>query len=110
MTFSAELTVEHEIATITLAGDLDASTAPEFQKQVEEAARREPKKLVLRMEKLNYMASAGLRVLVFSKQKMGNAVAIYVVGPQETVKNTLENTGFHHSVILMDEYDPKIVG
>ena len=49
------------------------------------------------------MSSAGLRVLIFSKQKMGADVQIYVVRPQEMVLDTLEKTGFHHSVTIVDE-------
>jgi anti-anti-sigma regulatory factor len=36
---------------------------------------------------------------------MGRDVDIYVIAPQEQVKDTLEKTGFHHSVIEMDHYD-----
>lgn len=95
------------IAVITLAGDLDAATAPQFQKAVEEAAQHKPQKLVLNLEALDYMASAGLRVLIFSKQKMGAAVTIYVVNPQDSVWETMKKTGFHQSVVRLDQFDPK---
>ena len=105
MAFNATLNVENDIAKIALSGELDASTAPAFKEKVEEAAQQDVKKLVLMMEELEFMASAGLRVLIFSKQKMGSDVDIYVVSPQEMVMNTIEKTGFHHSVIILDEYD-----
>jgi anti-anti-sigma factor len=47
------------------------------------------------------MASAGLRVLVFAKQKLGAATEIAIVGAQPQVLETLEMTGFTDSVVLM---------
>ena len=104
MTFAAISEINDDIAKITLSGELDASTAPIFKQEVESIAGQDISKLVLLTEDLEYMSSAGLRVLIFSKQKMGADVQIYVVGPQEMVLDTLEKTGFHHSVTIVDEY------
>lgn len=92
---------------ITLGGELDAASAPQFKQVVEKAAAAAPKRLVLLMQNLSFMASAGLRVLIFARQKMGAGVAIYVVGAQGPVRNTLEMSGFHQSVILQDQYAPQ---
>ena len=108
MTFTATLENRDNNAIIKLAGDLDASTAAEFKTKVEEAAATEPKHLVLDMTELDYMASAGLRVLIFAKQKMGQDVEIYVVSPQELVLGTIEKTGFHHSVHIVEKYEEAI--
>jgi anti-anti-sigma factor len=105
MAFAVNLEVTNDIAKITLSGELDASTAGEFKAVVEKAAEVTPKRIVLLVSDLQFMASAGLRVLIFSRQKMDTGVDIYVVGPQEPVKDTLMKTGFHHSVIMRDEYD-----
>lgn len=105
MAFNATLETSKGTAKITLAGELDAISAPIFQKEVENAATEHPKRLVLMMQDLEYISSAGLRVLIFIKQKMGADTDIYVVGTQEMVLDTLEKTGFDQSVILVDEYD-----
>ena len=106
MTFKANLEINNGSAEITLAGELDANTAPLFREQVEKALTENIQSLVLLMQDLDYMASAGLRVLIFAKQKLGTAVDIYVIKPQAMVKETIENTGFHHSVIITDKYQP----
>jgi len=106
MAFNVNLEMMNKgIAKITLSGELDASTAPAFRTEVEKAAAQGARRLVLMMKDLEYIASAGLRVLVFSKQKMGSGVDIYVVGAQEQVMDTIRKTGLHHSVAMLDEYD-----
>lgn len=105
MSFESALAVSNGIATITLSGELDASRAGDFRVLVDQAAADKPRRLVLRMENLEYMSSAGLRALIFAKQKMGQGVDIYVVGANEGVDETLRMTGFHYSVVMMDAYD-----
>lgn len=105
MAFNATLETSDGIARITLSGELDASAAPLFREEVERAAAQQPKRLVLLMQELEYIASAGLRVLIYVKQKMGSEVDIYVIGAQEQVMDTFQKTGFDRSVIALDSYD-----
>ena len=105
MAFTATLETINNIGKIKLAGELDASSAPIFKAEIEKAAAESVKRLVLLMEDLEYMASAGLRVLIFAKQKMGVNADIYVVGAQETVLDTLQKTGYDQSVIVLEQYD-----
>ncbi len=109
MAFDAKLEVANGIAKITLSGELDASVAGDFRTKIEEAAAQKVSKLVLILDALEYMSSAGLRTLVFAKQKMGASVKIYVVGATEAVSEPIRQTGFHHSVIMMDTYDPGVI-
>lgn len=106
MAFDVTLEMTDEsIAKIALSGELDGNVASDFKAEVEKAAEKGAKRLVLLMKDLEYMSSAGLRVLIFAKQKMGRDVDVYVVGAQETVMETITMTGFHYSVIVLDEYD-----
>jgi anti-sigma B factor antagonist len=105
MAFKATLEIMGSVAKITLSGELDASVAPAFRADIEKAAEHRPQHLVLLMQDLKYIASAGLRVLIFAKQKMGAEVDIYAIAPQEQVRDTFEMTGFHHSIQILDGYD-----
>jgi anti-anti-sigma factor len=93
-------------AIIKLSGELDAATAPQFRQAVEKAAEAKPKRLGFLMGELDFMASAGLRMLIFARQKMGSGVSLYVIGSHGPVLSTLTMSGFHHSVILQDTYTP----
>ena len=104
MAFVSTLEITNGIAKITLSGDLDAASAPIFRADVETAVARNVRRLALLMQDLSYMASAGLRALVFAKQKMGTGVDIYVIGAQGPVLNTLTMSGFQHSVYIQDTY------
>ena len=107
------LNITHEISNgiskITLSGRLDAATAPLFKAEVEKAAAGHANTVVLLIADLEYMASAGLRVLVFAKQKMGSEAKIFIIGAQDMVKQTIELSGFHQAVTILDKYDPSVI-
>jgi anti-anti-sigma factor len=105
MAFTCSFLVDNGIAKITLNGELDAASAGQFRDMIAEAATQNPRALVLMMANLDYMASAGLRTLIFAKQKMGAAVDIYVIAAQESITETLEQTGFQNSVISLPRYE-----
>lgn len=105
MAFQSTLEIVNGVARITLVGELDAAAAPAFRADIEKAAAQKVKAVALLMKDLEYMASAGLRVLVFAKQKMGAAVTVYMIGVQELVTQTIEMTGFQRSVVMLPEYD-----
>ena len=66
MAFDVTLEMTDDAARISLSGELDASVASAFKEKVEEAAKQEAKRLVLELKELDYIASAGIRVLVFA--------------------------------------------
>jgi anti-anti-sigma factor len=104
--FTIKSTIEDNVARLTLAGRLDANTAPQFQAEIERIANRRPAVVALFLADLEYMASAGIRMLVFTKQKLGAQTDVYVVAAQEQIIHTLEMTGVSNSVILVDEFEP----
>ena len=61
--------LENGVLDIALDGRLDTNTAPEFQKEVEPMLGG-ISKLTLDCEKLDYISSAGLRVLLTFEQTL----------------------------------------
>jgi len=90
------------IARATLTGELDASVAGQFKEAVDRMVALHPKGVVLSMGGLEFMASAGLRVLIFAKQKLGGDVPLTLVACQPPVLSTLEMSGFAQGVHLTD--------
>lgn len=105
---SLEMTA-NGVAKITLSGKLDASNAPQFQQLIEQAVANKIKRLALLLGGLTFMASAGLRMLVFAKQKLGASVDIYVIEAPAQVVETIEMTGLNYSVIMLDTYDAAVI-
>jgi anti-anti-sigma factor len=101
------LTIKAEakkIATITLVGEVDSLSAREFQKAIESLASAAPDELLILAKDLAFISSAGLRVLIFAKQKMGTHLSVYIVGAQESVVETLKKTGLDNSLFIVDHY------
>lgn len=104
MAFDIHTQMDGNAAVMTLTGELDAAAAPALRDQIEKlAGGAHVERLVLRLKGLDYMASAGLRALVFAKQKLGAGVELVLVGTQPAVAETIELTGFHHSVTMVDD-------
>lgn len=104
MPFSISSQTVNNVAKFTLSGELDASSSGAFRAEIEKVAAQKPQRLVLLVNDLAFMASAGLRVLIFAKQKLGHEVPIYIISPQEPIVDTLEKTGFLQSVYVQSEY------
>ncbi|WP_327583553.1 STAS domain-containing protein [Nonomuraea sp. NBC_00507] len=98
MAFTATLTTEAGTATIKLTGEIDASTAAQFHDKLDEAVASAVQRLVLQAEELTYLASAGLRVLVFARQKLGENVSIVITGAADPVARTIRMAGLDRSI------------
>ncbi|HEV2636437.1 MAG TPA: STAS domain-containing protein [Actinocrinis sp.] len=105
MTFASALTVTEDTATIRLAGELDARTAPDFHHSIESAARLAIQRLVIAMNELEYISSAGLRCLIFARQTLGEAVSLAVAGARPAVARTIRMAGLDQGIEMMELHD-----
>lgn len=102
MPLDTTVTTRGDMVIITLIGDLDGATAPILQRDVDVAAAHDLRHLVLEMSELSYLSSAGLRQLVYARQKMADDVRVILVGTNDRVRHTIRLVGFDHSVVFAD--------
>lgn len=102
MSFAATFEIRGDAAVITISGDLDGSTAPVFQGVAEQVIESRPKELFLEMSKVDYISSAGLRQIVYARQKMDDDVRVVLVGVNRPVAQTIRLVGFDQSVTFAD--------
>jgi anti-sigma B factor antagonist len=86
-----DLTKNGGILNVALDGRLDTTTAPELEKLLCENCA-DCTALVLDCEKLVYISSAGLRVLLANQKKMNGSMKL--VNVCELVMEVFEMTGF----------------
>ena len=79
--------------TIALTGRLDTTTAPELENELK-ACLNGVTALTMDMEKLEYISSAGLRVLLSAQKIMNKQGGMKVVHVNETIQEIFEVTGF----------------
>ena len=82
-----------EETTIELVGRLDTTTAPALDKTISEDVG-DTKNLVLDIKGLEYISSAGLRVLLSAQKKMQVIGSMIVKNVRDEVMDVFEMTGF----------------
>ena len=91
MTFEIKKNAEEFI--IEIAGRLDTTTAPDLDKTIKEDVA-DTENLVLDFKKLEYISSAGLRVLLSAQKKMQKLGTMKLINVCEDVMEVFEMTGF----------------
>ena len=78
---------------VALEGRLDTTTAPELEKELKESMDA-ANELTLDFAKLDYISSAGLRVLLSAHKAMSKKGGLKVVNVNDMVKEVFDVTGF----------------
>ncbi|MBQ8940923.1 MAG: STAS domain-containing protein [Firmicutes bacterium] len=86
-------TRENETLTVTIEGRLDTTTAPQLEAELK-SSLDDIKKLVFDIKDLEYISSAGLRVLLSAQKVMNKQGNMVVKGANESVMEIFEVTGF----------------
>lgn len=82
-----------EKLTVAIEGRLDTVTAPEFEAKLGELLNG-VSELVIDMAKVDYVSSAGLRVILKVQKRMSKQGKMKLIGVNDTVMEVFEITGF----------------
>ena len=84
----------NDIHIVAIAGNLDSTTSPEAQKKLD-AVVAGARKVVLDFSELDYISSAGLRVLLgAAKQLRASGGTLRMFGLNQSVREVFEISGF----------------
>ena len=79
--------------TVNITGRLDTTTAPQLEAELKQSYAG-IEKLVLDFAALEYLSSAGLRVLLQAQKTMNKQGELVIRNVNETIKEIFEVTGF----------------
>ena len=88
-----ERTVTGTAVTLKIVGRLDTSTAPALEAAVDGCAA-DTKELILDCSALEYVSSAGLRVILKAQKRMNVQGSMKLTGVNETIMEVFDITGF----------------
>ena len=86
-------TFEDKILNVKVEGRLDTATAPALEEELSEVMD-DAEELVFDLEGLEYMSSAGLRILLATQKKMALKGGMKVVNVNDVIMEIFEITGF----------------
>jgi len=94
-----EIMKNQEETIIKIVGRLDTITAPSLDKTINEDIG-DVQNLVLDIKDMEYISSAGLRVLLAAQKKMQKIGSMKVTGVCEEVMEVFEMTGFADILVI----------
>ena len=88
-----EKKINNETATLVISGRLDTQTAPELEKELDSILPG-TKELTFDMANLEYVSSAGLRVILKAQKAMNLQGSMKLTGVNDSIMEVFDITGF----------------
>ena len=86
------------VTVLRFEGNLDTNTAPEAQERIDQLLSDGVRKLLVDFKALDYISSAGLRVLLATAKRMSaEGGGFRICHPNEMVREVFEISGFDTS-------------
>lgn len=84
---------ENKKLTVSVNGRIDTNTAPEFMEFLK-GVMVDIEELVIDLAEVDYISSAGLRVLLYAQKTMNALGSMTVINVNSDIMETFELTGF----------------
>ena len=84
---------QNDVLVVSLEGRLDTNTSPAFEEVINNI-NNETKELIINIKALEYISSAGLRVLLAAQKKMNKMGSMKVINVCDSIMEIFEITGF----------------
>lgn len=99
----------NDIHIVSISGSLDSSTSPEAQKSLDSVVAS-AKKVMLDFSDLDYISSAGLRILLgAAKQLRASGGTLGMFGLNQSVREVFEISGFS-SILSVYQSEAEALG
>jgi anti-sigma B factor antagonist len=95
-------TIDSNTVTLALAGRLDTITSVQLSDELDNVFYEGVEKLILDFEHIEYLSSAGLRVIINTQKKiLARGAKMEIVKVTESIKSIFNITGFSRILTII---------
>ncbi|OBB88881.1 STAS domain-containing protein [Mycolicibacterium peregrinum] len=94
-----------EVTVVAVAGTVDMLTAPKLEEAITSAAKSSPSAIIVDMSAVEFLASAGMGVLVAAREQLGDTARFSVVADGPATSRPLKLVGIAEVVDLYATLD-----
>jgi anti-sigma B factor antagonist len=98
------------IAVLTVGGEIDLVTAPALEEAISGVVATGPAALVVDLSAVDFLASAGLKLLAATHEKMGESAQFAVVARGPTTRRPIHLTGLDKTFSVYPTLDDALTG
>ena len=98
-----ELAQEGTVLTIKLGKELATANATALMEEINKYSETVVEKVVFDATRLNYIASSGIRAIIYTKQKVGGNPAIEFVNCAQNIRDVFKMVGIEDHVTFVNK-------
>jgi len=98
-----ETRMVYEVLVVDMSGRLDSISSGDAGDRIMNIVQGENKRVLLNLEKVDFVSSAGLRVIIRgAKMLKGRRGELKLCNPRSDVRSVLETSGFYSLIKIYD--------
>jgi anti-sigma B factor antagonist len=107
--FSTHESEVEGLAVVAVSGSVDMLTAPGLAEAIDSAVAKKPKGLIVDLLKVEFLGSAGISVLMKTRDNLGDSIPFCVVADGPATHRPLTLLGIHEMMSLCRRLDDAVV-